>query len=134
MTIGPFQNQAHRRDAPAYRQAPIKRENAKVDRQVPLDPALEGGVKGHSIRGNYLTGKPRSLGRVASLFFSFPHLFSCRSFERQEKNLISLRSLHSLRLCGADLIWTRMVFGIFANYVTLDRVPSCVYFFIGKCL
>jgi len=82
MTIGPFQNQAHRRDAPAYRQAPIKRENAKV--------------------------------------------------ERQEKNLISLRSLHSLRLCGADLIWTRMVFGIFANYVTLDRVPSCVYFFIAK--
>ena len=36
------------------------------DRQVPLDPALEGGVKGHNIKENYLTGKSRPLGRGTS--------------------------------------------------------------------
>ena len=29
--------------------------------------ALEGGVKGHNIEEKYLTGKPRRLGRGASL-------------------------------------------------------------------
>ena len=33
----------------------------------PASPALEGGVKGHNIKGNDLTGKPRPLGRGASL-------------------------------------------------------------------
>jgi hypothetical protein len=34
-----------------------------LDRQVPLDPALEGGVKGHNIKGKYLTGQSHPLGR-----------------------------------------------------------------------
>ena len=33
----------------------------------PANPALEGGVKGDNIKGNHLTGKPRPLGRGASL-------------------------------------------------------------------
>jgi hypothetical protein len=37
-----------------------------LGRQVPLSSALEGGVKGHNIKGRYLTGKPRALGRGAS--------------------------------------------------------------------
>ncbi|MBP1696446.1 MAG: hypothetical protein H6Q41_1634 [Deltaproteobacteria bacterium] len=36
--------------------------------KCPVSPALEGGVKGHNIEGKYLTGKPRPLGRGASLF------------------------------------------------------------------
>jgi len=40
--------------------------------ECPVSPALDGGVKGHNIRGKYLTGKPRSLGRGAStLKFEF---------------------------------------------------------------
>jgi len=35
--------------------------------KCPVSPALEGGVKGHNIKGKYLTGKPRPLGRGASL-------------------------------------------------------------------
>jgi hypothetical protein len=35
--------------------------------KCPVNPALKGGVKGHNLKGNYLTGKPRLLGRVASL-------------------------------------------------------------------
>ena len=35
--------------------------------KCPVSPALEGGVKGHNIEGKYLTGKPRPLGRGASL-------------------------------------------------------------------
>jgi hypothetical protein len=35
--------------------------------KCPVNPALKGGVKGNNIKGNYLTGKPRLLGRVASL-------------------------------------------------------------------
>jgi len=35
--------------------------------KCPVNSALEGGVKGHPIRGKYLTGKPRRLGRGASL-------------------------------------------------------------------
>ena len=35
--------------------------------KCPVSPALEGGVKGHNIKGRYLTGKPRPLGRGASL-------------------------------------------------------------------
>jgi hypothetical protein len=35
--------------------------------ECPVSPALDGGVKGHNIRGKYLTGKPRSLGRGASI-------------------------------------------------------------------
>jgi len=38
-----------------------------IGRQVPLSFALEGGVKGHNIKGEYLTGKLRPLGRGASL-------------------------------------------------------------------
>jgi hypothetical protein len=37
----------------------------RCGRQVPREPALEGRVKGHNIIGNYLTGKPRPLGRGA---------------------------------------------------------------------
>ena len=33
----------------------------------PTSPALEGGVTGHNIKGNDLTGKSRPLGREASL-------------------------------------------------------------------
>jgi len=29
----------------------------------PASPALQAGVKGHNVKGNYLTGKPRPLGR-----------------------------------------------------------------------
>jgi len=32
-----------------------------IDRQVLLDPALEGGVKEHNIKGKYLTGKLHAL-------------------------------------------------------------------------
>jgi hypothetical protein len=39
----------------------------RFGRQVPLDPSLNGGVKGNNIIGKYLTGKPRPLGRGASL-------------------------------------------------------------------
>jgi hypothetical protein len=39
----------------------------RFDRQEPCRPALEGGVKGHTIEGNYLTEKPSPLGREASL-------------------------------------------------------------------
>ena len=35
--------------------------------KCPVSPALEGGVKGHNIKGKYLTGKPCPLGRGASL-------------------------------------------------------------------
>ena len=39
----------------------------------PASPALQDGVKGHNIKGDYLTGKPRPLGRGASfLGFSNP--------------------------------------------------------------
>ena len=31
--------------------------------KCPVIPALEGGVKGHNIRGKYHTGEPRPLGR-----------------------------------------------------------------------
>ncbi len=34
--------------------------------KCPASPALQDGAKGHNIRGNYLTGKPRPLGRRAS--------------------------------------------------------------------
>jgi hypothetical protein len=36
--------------------------------KCPVSPALEGGVKGHNIKGKYLTGKPRPSGRGASVF------------------------------------------------------------------
>jgi hypothetical protein len=39
--------------------------------KCPVSPALEGGVKGHNIKGKHLTGKPRPLGRGASLFQCF---------------------------------------------------------------
>jgi hypothetical protein len=39
------------------------------DRDVPLDPVLKDGVKGHNIKGDYLAGKPRPLGRRASLWY-----------------------------------------------------------------
>jgi hypothetical protein len=35
--------------------------------KCPISPALEGEVKGHNIKGMYLTGKPRPSGRGASL-------------------------------------------------------------------
>jgi len=35
--------------------------------KCPASPALEGGGKGHTIKEKYLTGKPRPLGRGASL-------------------------------------------------------------------
>ena len=35
--------------------------------KCPVSPALEDGVKGRNIKGKYLTGKPRPLGRGASL-------------------------------------------------------------------
>ena len=35
--------------------------------KCPVSSALEGRVKGHNIEGKYLTGKPRPLGRGASL-------------------------------------------------------------------
>jgi hypothetical protein len=35
--------------------------------KCPVSPALEGGIKGHNIKGKYLAGKPRPLGRGASL-------------------------------------------------------------------
>jgi hypothetical protein len=38
-----------------------------VTGKCPASPALAGGVKGHNIKGKYLTGKPRPLGRGASL-------------------------------------------------------------------
>jgi len=34
---------------------------------VPLDPVLEGGVKGHPTKGKYLTVKPRPLGHGFTL-------------------------------------------------------------------
>ena len=58
--------------------------------------------KGHNIKGKYLTGKPPLFRAWSFTFLGFPHLFSCHSCRRQEKNLMPLRSL---RLCGADLIW-----------------------------
>ena len=38
--------------------------------KCPVSPALEGGVKGHNIKGKYLTGKPRPLGRGFTFRFS----------------------------------------------------------------
>ena len=38
--------------------------------KCPVSPALEGGVKGHKIKGKYLTGKLRPLGRGASLIIA----------------------------------------------------------------
>jgi len=70
--------------------------------KCPVNPALEGGGKGHNIKGKYLTGKPPLFRAWSFTFLGFPHLFSCHSCRRQEKNLMPLRSL---RLCGADLIW-----------------------------
>jgi hypothetical protein len=34
--------------------------------KYPASPALEGGVKGYTIKRKYLTGKPRPSGREAS--------------------------------------------------------------------
>jgi hypothetical protein len=35
--------------------------------KCPVSPALEGGVKGHNIKGKYFIGKPHPIGRGASL-------------------------------------------------------------------
>jgi hypothetical protein len=35
--------------------------------KCPVSPALEGGVKGHNIKGKYHTGESRPLGRGVSL-------------------------------------------------------------------
>ena len=35
--------------------------------KCPASPALEGGVKGYNTKEKYLTGKPRPLGRRASI-------------------------------------------------------------------
>ena len=34
--------------------------------KYPVSPALEGGVKGHNIKGKYLTGKPFGILRAVS--------------------------------------------------------------------
>jgi hypothetical protein len=34
--------------------------------KCPASPVPQDGVKGHNMKGNYLTGKPRPLGRGAS--------------------------------------------------------------------
>jgi hypothetical protein len=46
----------------------LKKETPVVPRffftgKYPVSSALEGGVKRHNIKGKYLTGKPRPLGR-----------------------------------------------------------------------
>jgi putative tricarboxylic transport membrane protein len=43
----------------------------RLDRKVPLGAALQDGAKGHNMKEKYLTGKPRPLGRGASILRSF---------------------------------------------------------------
>jgi hypothetical protein len=38
--------------------------------KCPVSPALEGEVKGHKIKGKYLTGKLRPLGRGDSIIIA----------------------------------------------------------------
>jgi len=40
-----------------------------------VSPVLEGGIKGHNIKGNYLTGKPRPLGCGALFVKKRAHLY-----------------------------------------------------------
>jgi hypothetical protein len=70
------------------------RIKASLDRQVPLDPALKEGVKGHHIKGKYLTGKPRPLGH--SFTYQENNKISLDLQEEQEEQLTFLKSSFNL--------------------------------------
>src|SRR4030042_7008111 len=75
--------------------------------KCPVSPVLEGGVKGHNIKGKYLTGKPRPLGRGASLnsnHMNLGHHHVCFS-PGNPKNIWKRigDGDHYLRSCGLPL-------------------------------
>ena len=57
---------------PEYHSFATQRESlfSGLTGKCPVNAALEGGIKGHNIKGNYFTGKPRPLGCGASFLDS----------------------------------------------------------------
>jgi probable rRNA maturation factor len=106
-------NQRHlRRDKPTNVIAFPMREG---DRNVPREPRLVGGVKGHNMKRNYLTGKPRP--EAGELQFPGPHpnllgdvVISVETAQRQssrfglnEMEMILFLTIHGiLHLLGYD--------------------------------
>jgi hypothetical protein len=61
-----------------------------LGRQVPFDPALNGGIKGNNTKGKDLTGKSSPLGREASLQCWSPLPPSPRDIQPTSVHFVSL--------------------------------------------